>query len=510
MTHHDESTLRVHEMRVLWRDTFILDEPPAGRDKRPADFLEWSKTRLRKLPIYLGDRFTRRHDQPDPLRVIERASRNVARIGYDSILRYQFKPFRMVGLQPMLSRMHTTPDTLNAAEIELTAQEADAKYTWIDVTPMLVLHRAGVGIMEYLATMAADGKGFTPDEAIERVRLGISTQLLDFDNNWREVIPENKEEWGIFASVPYGENRHLTIGGLRDMSQIVGSFLAQSPKAKPKGKVMPIEASPSRPTGSTTVVLVKTEPEAGRDFGAFLTEHAPALRGIGAMDTYYKERAKAVVEREFSEDLSTDSESAVFLLGNSELVLFNDELDWVVNSARERMSLPNNDLVITYLYMHYEVLMEWTYMQDAILRAYITRLDAHVAQRAPRRRQMIATLQGALSDLIQYQENITPFATRIEFLEKARAQHKLDELGDRFERKQEMLLNYASEFHDYRDARATEFLNFLVGILSGASIAELIVTLTNIQPTQTGLYLGIYIGCMVVVLAILWIVQRLV
>src|SRR5262245_35302597 len=146
MTHHDESTLRVHEMRVLWRDTFILDEPPAGRDKRPADFLEWSKTRLRKLPMYVGDRFTRRNEQPDPLRVIERASRNVARIGYDSLLRFQFKPFRLVSLQPMLSRMHTTADTLKPAEIELTAQEADAKYMWIEITPMLVLHRAGVGI----------------------------------------------------------------------------------------------------------------------------------------------------------------------------------------------------------------------------------------------------------------------------------------------------------------------------------------------------------------------------
>src|SRR5262249_44819577 len=161
----------------------------------------------------------------------------------------------------------------------------------IDVTPMLVLHRASVGIMEYLATMASEEKGFTPDEAIERVRLGITAQLLDLSNDWRDVIPENHEEWAIQTIVPSGENRHLTVGGLRDMSQIVGSYLAQSPKARPKGKVMPVEASPSRPTGSTTVVLVKTQPEAGHDFGAFISEHAPALRGIGAMDTYYKERA---------------------------------------------------------------------------------------------------------------------------------------------------------------------------------------------------------------------------
>ncbi len=508
MPHSDESTLRVHEMRVLWRDTFIIDPAPGGHDQHHHNFLDWARARLVKLPAYAGDRFTRRHDQPDPLRVIERASRNVARIGYDSILRFQFKPLRMAGLQPTLARLHASPDALAAADVTQAAEEADAQGLWIEVTPLLVLHRAGVGIMEYLAAFHSEKPGFTPDEAINFVRLGISTQLLELPDAWHEVIPANYEEWAVHTIVDAAAGHHLAVAGLRDLSQIVGAHLSRHPKGHFHGKDLPLEASPLRPTGSATVVLVKTSPAPSTDFASFIAEHAPVLRGIGAMDSYYKERARSIFERELTDNLSADSESAVFLLGNSELVLFNDELSWVVSSARERMGLPSEDLVITYLYMHYQVLMEWTYMQDAILRAYINRLDMHVAQREPKRSQMIGTLQGALADLIQYQENITPYATRIEFLEKAREHHKLDQLAERFERKQEMLLNYASEFHDYREARATEFLNWLAGILTGASLANLIITLAGIQPAQTALYLGIHLVSIVVVLVILWIVQR--
>jgi len=502
-----ESSLRVHEMRVVWRDTFIIDEPP-GKGGRQPDFLGWARERLIKLPPYAGDRFTRRSDQPDPLRIIERASRNVARIGYDSILRFQFKPFRMTGIQKMLARLHTSADSLKQPDIELIAQEADERQQWTVITPMLVLHKAGVGMMAYLATFHNGKPGLTPEESIELVRLGISAQLLELPETWQQVIPDNHEEWSIPAMISAREGQALAVAGLRDISQIVGAQLSRDPKARQRGSALPLEASPSRPTGSATVVLVSADPMPTRDFGAFVAEHGQTLRGIGAMDNYYKERAPSVVAREMDDNLSSDSETAVYLLGGSELILFNNELEWVVASARDRMKLSSDDLVITYLYMHYEIMMEWTYLQDAILRAYIARLDKHVALKTPQRAQMIATLQGALADLIQYQENITPYATRIEFLEKARAHHKLEELGDRFERKQDMLLNYASEFHDYREARATEFLNYLATILTGASLAGLIVTLAGIEPSQTALYLGIHLVCVALALAILWVVQR--
>ncbi len=233
----------------------------------------------------------------------------------------------------------------------------------------------------------------------------------------------------------------------------------------------------------------------GLDLGAFAAEHAATLRGIGAMDSYYRERAPWLVARDMGGNIGPDKETAVYLLGNSELILCNEDIDRVSKMVQKRLHLSTQDLAATYLYMHYEVLLEWIYLQDAILRAYIQRLDTLIAAPTPRRVEMIDALQGALSDLVHYREGITPFATRVEFLEQAGAHHKLDDLAATFERKQELLLNYSSEYYDYREARASEFLNWLAAILAGGELANLIINAAGIAPNENvTLYLSV-MGC---------------
>jgi uncharacterized membrane protein YeaQ/YmgE (transglycosylase-associated protein family) len=159
--------------------------------------------------------------------------------------------------------------------------------------------------------------------------------------------------------------------------------------------------------------------------------------------------------------------------------------------------------------MHYGVLLEWVYIQDAILRDYLRRLDALAADPHPRRRGVVAALQGALSDMVQYQEHITPYATRVEFLERARAYHKIDTLTETFERKQDLLLSYMSEYHDYRDARATVFLNWLVGILTGAELANLLAAAFGISSqTNRWLYVGVTLGSIALVFVVMIFLLR--
>ncbi|MBN1427579.1 MAG: hypothetical protein JXB07_04285 [Anaerolineae bacterium] len=511
MSTASESFLRVLRMHVIWRDTFIVDRSMAGSHQPSKNFLESTREHLTGLPIYVADRFLKRYEQTDLLRVIERASRSVARTGYENLLRFQFAPLMMANLQPTLSRLRCKPDALTPSEVESAADEAQELDRWIEITPMLLIHRAGVGIMEYLATWHHSGEGYTPDEAIELVRLGINTQLLCLPDEWHSLLPSSLADWAIHCVVDSSPGRHLVVAGLRDLSQILAAQLNMSPVPRRLGRrhsKSPGE-KPMRPTGSATVVLEDITPKPDDNFVAYVARYAGPLRGIGSMDTYYRERASWIVERELADNLSTDSEVAVYLLGNSELILFNDHLDSVIASSRQRLGLPSNDLVTIYLFMHYQVLMEWTYLQEVLLRAYIQRLDALVASTTPQRSLMIGTLQGALADLVQYQENITPFATRVEFLERARVYHKLDELAERFEHKQEMLLNYASEYYDYRETRATEFLNWLACILTGAALADLIITLADISPVDSkGLYLAIMGGSILLVLAILAAVQR--
>jgi hypothetical protein len=369
--------------------------------------------------------------------------------------------------------------------------------------------------MEYHVDLRRPDGGFTPDEVVARVRLGIAVELLALPDSWRARIPE-AASWLAAPVVSDAGGRHLMAARLRDLSQgvIAESLRLRQPLRKPgrgaairlRGAIRrggQVEAEPPRPTGSTSVILVELDPPPGANFDAYTAQHAPALRGMGALDAEWRTRSPWLVAREMSDNLSTDSEMAFYLLGTSELMVFNEGLTAAAEKDARRLRLKNPAHGVTYFYMHYAVLMEWVYLQEAILRTYLTRLDALAASRVPDRRRLIATLQGALADLVQYQEHITPYATRVEFLRRAHAYHELETLVERFENKQELLFDYVSEYHDYREARATEFLNWLAGILTGASLAGLIITLAGIQPEQTALYLGITLGSIILVLGIM-------
>jgi hypothetical protein len=447
----------------------------------------------------------------------------VASGGHIDLLRVQFSPFQMANLRPSLSRWRCGPDRLTPAQLKTAAVDADATRAWIEVTPVLVLHRAGVGIMEYFASIEApvssaerqtlpgeklSGQrvagprapgGYTPEEAIALVRLGIQTQLLSMNQAWRDLIPADAASWHFHSVTGLGPDQYLAVGGLRDLSQVISARLCQAHRERTehrrRRRQPVVEIRPPRPTGSTTVVLIDIDPAPGEDLQGYVDEHAVTLRGIGAMDSFYHERARRIVERELSEDLSTDAESAVYLLGNSELILFNNSLPQVLRDTRRRMGFSSTDLAMTYIYMHYATLLEWVYLQEAILRMYIQRLDTLAATSPLRRKEMIGALHGALADLVQYQENITPYATRIEFLERARAYHKLDELGERFERKQDLLLTYSQEYNDFREVRAAEFLNYLAAILAGGELGNLVVNAFGLPPDRfPGLYLGVTLG----------------
>ena len=497
--------LRVREMQVIWRDTFIVEDAPPN-------FLEVSQRLLRRMPSYLADSETEpRRDQPEFLRVSERVSRGVASLGYDNLLRVQFSPFDITDLTPTLDRLRVPPARLTPQQIDEAAFRASENHEWILVTPILLLHRAGVGTMQYHVTYR-HSPGFTPDEAIARVRMGIRPMLISLNSDWHSLLPDDTSIWRNENIVTQSPNRNLMITSLRDLSQGVLSARlgASHPNARRRRRKKRVSARalPPTPTGSTTVILTELDPMPGSDVMTYVAQHARPLRGIGAMDADWRNRADWLVIRELDDNLSTDSEMGMFLLGNSELLVFNNKLETSLNQNKRRLHLRSRENALAYFYMHYVVLMEWIYLQDALLRSYIQRLDKLTAAATPDRARMLRTLRGALADLIQYREDITPYANRIEFLERARAYHKIDRLAERFERKQELLLNYASEYHDHREARATEFLNWLVGILSGAALAELVITLGRISAEQTVAYLGVYAISIAIVLGVMAVLLR--
>ncbi len=507
--------LRIRQMRIVWRDTFITT-PALDPGHHATDFFDRCCRQLEDLPCVVADTLSQSNKTLPPLlRIIDRVSRSVASAGHEDLIRFQFAPLWLTNIRPALGRYHRPAQKLTQPQVMQASSEASKNRDWIGLTPVLLLHRAGVGIMEYYATInlptvipgeklsgdrapGPNAGGFDTEKTVETVRLGIHTNLLSMSTEYRDLIPDQPFDHGFFQIVETEQDGLLIVAGLRDLSHAVAARLdAKSADLPP------------RPTGSTTVVLVDTEPAPGPDLEPFVNEYAFELRGIGAMDKFYFERARWIVHRELNDNFSTDAESGVYLLGNSELILFNDQLPDVVAGFLDHLNLLDDEHAVTYLYMHYGVLIEWIYLQEAILRAYLQRLDTLSATTPIRRPAMITTLHRALADLVQYQENISPYATRIEFLERARQYHKLDQLSDRFERKQDLLLTYSSEYHDYREARAAEFLNFLVAILTGGELANLIVNALGITPDEnTPLYVGVTLGSILIAFGVMILLRR--
>jgi hypothetical protein len=432
------------------------------------------------------------------MRVVERVSRGVASLAHGDLLRAQFEPIQVANLRPTLARYRRAPQHLTSQQVREAAAQADAEGAWYSVTPLLLVHRAQVGLMSYFVTVDRPEGGLAPEEAIELVRMGISTQLIRLTGAWRAALPADRTAAHVEHLLDEAPGQFLAVTGLRDLTQYAIAPFLSSPEA----------AAQERPTGSTSVILLDSNPAPGDDFEAFVGEHGVPLRGIGSMDSFYQERASWLVERELQNNLSADSETAVYLLGNSELMLFNHQTPAIVAHTAQRHNL-STEHAATYLYMHYGVLLEWVYIQEAILRQYLRRLDALAADPRPHRRDVIAALQGALADMVQYQEHITPYATRVEFLERARAYHKIDTLTETFERKQDLLLSYMSEYHDFRDARATVFLNWLVGILTGAELANLLAAAFGISPqSNRWLFVGVTLGSIALVFVIMVVLLR--
>ncbi len=444
-----------------------------------------------------------RRQQPELLRVIDRVSQGVAGRGHDDLLRVQFEPLRLADLRPTLAALRRSPEKLTAYDVAEAAHDADLSAAWLEVTPVLVLHRAGAGIMTYHVVVDApngDPPGLDAASCISRVRLGIQPALLDLPDSWQALAPPDVPGAGT-----------VRVLGVRDLSHTISERLCNLPvvQRRRQARTRPaVRIQPARPTGSTTVVLTTTEPPAGDPIDAFVSQYAGPLRGIGALDTYFSERATWIVERELADNLSTDRESAVYLLGNSELILFNDMLPAIQLQTQKRLGFSSPEMGAVYLYMHYVILMEWVYLQEAILRSYIQRLDMLAAAPRPQRAEMVRALHGALADLVQYQEDITPYTTRIDFLERARRYHKIDELAERFERKQSLLLSYASEYHDFREARAAEFLNWLAAILAGGELGNLIVNATGLTPDENvPVYLAVTLGSIGAAIAVMLILR---
>jgi hypothetical protein len=473
-------------MTVIWRDTFII-EPLSEA------FFEEARRCLKPLPCIIADSNTSYEEQPTMLRLAEQVWGNIAPNYTADLMRFGLAPFQLADLSPTLRRKRIRPGKLTTQQVKNAVRYAPQ---WVKVHPLLILHRAGAGMVQYMTTFDS-GAGLTPEEAIEVVRLGIKPQLIALNAEWEKALPTAPVPWdGLPAPVPM-EDETIVVTGLRDLSQWV------LVKAFNRGE------KPQRPTGSSTVILSEVNPPPGEDFDAYVHSHGAELRGIGSMDRYYTERAGWLIEREMLTNLSTDSELAVYLLGKSDLFLYNERIKKVRRSLARRSYIGDEVTALLYMSLHYSVLIDWVTLQKALVTAYLHRIDALTRQTSPERGQLVDVLQGAISDLEQYQDSLSPYANRVEFVEELAEHYGVNRLMERFERKQELMLAYAQEYHDYQEVRAATFLNWLAGILAAAELSSILIPLLGItQDDEPFIYAGLALGSILCVFVILAILRR--
>ncbi|MGF1507376.1 MAG: hypothetical protein ACFB51_19960, partial [Anaerolineae bacterium] len=263
------------------------------------------------------------------------------------------------------------------------------------------------------------------------------------------------------------------------------------------------------PTGTSTVILSEVDPAPTDNFDHYLAHHAATLRGIGAMDRHYVERAQWLVEQVMFKNLSTDSELAVFLLGKSDLFLFNDRLPDILDALARRSYIGDETTALTYMLLHYSVLVDWVTLQKALLTTYLDRIDRLTQQARPDRGRLVAVLQDSINDLEQYQDSLSPYANRTDFVDAVSAHNGLDRLMERFERKQELLLAYAQEYHDFQEVRAAVFLNWLAGILAAAEFSSIVLPVLGVtQDEEPVLYALLALGSIGVVFVVLAWLRR--
>ncbi|NDJ54470.1 MAG: hypothetical protein GYB68_15485 [Chloroflexi bacterium] len=459
----EESILEIRQMHVIWRHSFMLRA-------LPDDFLSLAQGWLAELPSSIA--VSGANSLPPLLSAIERASIGAANGGHQTVLRAQLQNVRLVNLPRSGGRNRFTLSPQALVDVYLDEIESP---TWIEVAPVLALHRSGVGLLEFYASYHHE-RGQRPfrrlTHAIHYVRSGIYRQVLLMPEGWVKLMQDHQP-------TRVGGDDYAQVGELLDLSYSVLYDLqakthAGLSRAQAKN-VLPIDKPITR---SATVILAETAPMAGDRFEPFVMEFGAQLRGVGAMDLHYEERAFWLIDEELSHNLSIDSELALFLLGNSELLLFNEQILDLRPGWQRRGSEPD----VLAAYVRYVILIQWVYIQKTIAQLYLARLDELAGQRPPRRQQVIQVLQGALGDLVHYQDDITGFATNIRFLEEMRAHHNLPDFEDRIEAKQSLLLNYTSENHDFREAQAAEILNWLVGILAGVELADIVAQGVGLSP----------------------------
>ena len=116
--------LRIRQMRIVWRDTFITT-PALDPGHHAADFFDRCCRQLEHLPCVVADTLSQSNKTLPPLlRIIDRVSRSVASAGHEDLIRFQFAPLWLTNIRPALGRYHRPAQKLTQPQVMQASAEA--------------------------------------------------------------------------------------------------------------------------------------------------------------------------------------------------------------------------------------------------------------------------------------------------------------------------------------------------------------------------------------------------
>lgn len=166
-------------------------------------------------------------------------------------------------------------------------------------------------------------------------------------------------------------------------------------------------------------------------------------------------------------------------MGLSDFLLYDNKTEKLVPEERKRLKLNSDYLVMKYISYHYECLMDWVYMEQYLIRMYDMLLSRSMARENILPRKMLELQKNSMRDLIEYNEGITPFATRGDILEQARFMYRIPEEQERLEKKRDMVTEYVMQEYSLRTNRGIQVLNMIVSATIAFELMQMIIQIAE-------------------------------
>ncbi len=372
----------------------------------------------------------------DRLRVINRVDSKFASLGYDRIVRGELFPFKIC--------TNTIPEE---HRIKNNIPE------FLPVKAFIIMHKGGSMVFSIHLDII-DENGFDIETAVELSRLGVYEvgQSMYVPGTYSDIhefqVPNtilkiNNQKNKTIKKIGEKEPEMRKTKDSYSLKSFVNSFIlpliSKTLKTNNKNSI-------HYPIQNTMSFIFETAPLCQNKLD-FIKKNKDLL-SIPTMDKWWIVRDKDIVAESLKKDYSIDKEISYFVLPDSGLfIIEKDEIMKIwVNRGQIEYKLDYLCDVLTDIFQHYHLFVEWNLIERSTFLAYI-KIFTFYLEAPPKRKTIVNTRRHMIRDLEVYEEGITEFLYGNIILNALRERHGLEKLHARLQEKKDIVEQIISERH---------------------------------------------------------------